>query len=327
MPRVTVLMPVYNASRYLDASLRSVLTQDYDNFEVVIVNDFSTDRSAELVQSFSDRRIRLINNKRNLGVAASLNKGLATAEGTYILRMDADDISLPGRIRKQVEFMEANPEVGISGTWVETIGEQAGYHWKYETNPKKIPSVLFFYCCLAHPSVIMRKALLDFHGLKYSEVHPHAEDWELWIRSSFCFPIANLPEILLQYRINLSSVTRNNSTVQDKTIAGIHNENLGRLGIRPEHGQLDLHRAICACNYQNGADFFANAYMWLQRVMNANRSVHLFKEKEFEEVISEKLIDISLYRTALRFRMWSSLARFAIRRIKLGRVNKRKRLL
>ena len=123
-PKVTVLMPVYNAEKYLIEAIRSILTQSFMDYELLIINDGSTDDSLKIIKSFSDKRIRLVQNERNIGQANSLNKGIKLARGEYIVRMDADDISLSERIKKQVKFMDANPEIGISGTWIKPLYEK-----------------------------------------------------------------------------------------------------------------------------------------------------------------------------------------------------------
>jgi glycosyltransferase involved in cell wall biosynthesis len=314
-PAVTVLMPMYNAACYLDSSVGSILAQTFENLDFLIINDCSTDDSVEIIRSFHDPRIRLVQNDFNIGVAASMNKGLTFSAGKYIVRMDSDDISHPDRIRKQVEFMEAHPEVGISGTWVETIGDEAGIVWKYATNPATVRAKLFFSCCLAQPSVIMRKDLLQKHGLRYDKQFVPAEDWELWIRASFCFSIANLPEVLVQYRIREGSLSRTNRKAYRETIANIHRKNLFRLGIHPDADQLVLHDAICGCDYRQEADFFARSYKWLQEIVAANRRCRLYPEREFEELVSEKIIDISPVRAACKPSLWCALVRLANRRI------------
>ena len=123
-PRVSVFMPVYNAGKDLAEAIQSILDQTYRDFEFVIVNDGSTDTSLQTLQQYTDPRIRLINNDGNKGLIASLNIGLETCQGEYIVRMDQDDISLPQRIEKQVQFLDEHPEYGLAGSWFEDFGEQ-----------------------------------------------------------------------------------------------------------------------------------------------------------------------------------------------------------
>ena len=122
MPRVVVLMPVYNAERYIDSAVRSILQQSFQDVQLLIIDDASSDQSLEVVQHFRDSRIRLEQNERNLGLAATLNRGLQLADCEYLVRMDADDRSLPRRLELQVGFMDSCPEIGVSGTWMRLFG-------------------------------------------------------------------------------------------------------------------------------------------------------------------------------------------------------------
>ncbi|MFT5919102.1 MAG: glycosyltransferase involved in cell wall biosynthesis, partial [Granulosicoccus sp.] len=116
IPLVTVLLPVYNAEKFLEQAIRSVLDQTFTEFEFLIINDGSTDRSEEIIVSFNDSRIRYIKNETNLKLIKTLNKGIEFASGKYIARMDADDISLPTRFEQQVALLEKQPEIGVCGT-------------------------------------------------------------------------------------------------------------------------------------------------------------------------------------------------------------------
>jgi len=118
-PQLTVLMPVYNGGPFLRSAIESILNQDFSDFDFLIIDDGSTDGSHEIAASYADPRIRLESNGRNLGLIATLNRGLDLARGTYVARMDADDIAFPDRLSKQLTFMEAHPEIGLCGTWYE----------------------------------------------------------------------------------------------------------------------------------------------------------------------------------------------------------------
>lgn len=208
-PFVSVLMSVYNAERYLEEAVQSVLIQTYENFEFIIVDDGSEDSSLAIINRIKDKRIRLIVNKKNKGLIYSLNKGLEAAVGKYIIRMDADDISDPERFDTQIRFMEKHPEIGISGTAYQSFGE--GFSFKtriLESNPLQNKADLMFYPVLAHPSVIMRKSVLDENNLRYREEFKNAEDYGLWVEASNFTKISNVRKKLLNYRILGKSITR-----------------------------------------------------------------------------------------------------------------------
>jgi hypothetical protein len=219
-PRVSVVMAVYNAERYLEQAVRSILDQTYGDFELIMIDDGSTDRSPAMLKSFSDGDRRLnVHRQPNSGLIASLNKACALARGTYVARMDADDISLPRRFEKQVQYLDARKEIGVLGTWIQDIGadEQPGPIWPLPTDPATIPWFLMFGNCLAHPSVMMRRELIQ--SLAYRAEAIHVEDYDLWIRASSMSGVANIPEVLLKYRILSQSVSSRHLAVQETQAA------------------------------------------------------------------------------------------------------------
>lgn len=192
-------MPVYNAAKYLDASIKSIFNQTFSNFEFIIINDCSIDNSKKIIKSYDDKRIRYYENYKNLGIAATLNHGLELSKGKYIVRMDADDISLPKRIEKQIDFMETNSKTGICGTYCKTFGlfEKEFF---YPTLHSEILKAILTYNPIAHPTAIFRNDFFKKFKLNYSVKYKYCEDYELWTRAIKYFEIANIPEILLYHR-------------------------------------------------------------------------------------------------------------------------------
>src|SRR6266540_3032517 len=176
MPQVTIIMPMYNGEVYLREAIDSILDQTLTDFEFLILNDGSSDRSPDVVRSYADPRIRLVENEAQMGLVYTLDRGLDLARGTFIARMDCDDCSLPDLLARQVAFLNDHPEVGVCGAWMEAIGARAGYIWRYPTDPERIRCSLLFESALAHPSVMMRRDLLERFELRYSMAYQHAED-------------------------------------------------------------------------------------------------------------------------------------------------------
>lgn len=206
VPRVTVLMSVYNGEAYLRQAIDSILNQTYQDFEFLIVNDGSTDSSRDIILSYKDPRIRMIDNQHNMGLTKSLNRGLEKAKGKFIARMDADDISLPDRFSKQISFLEQHPEVGVLGTWLESIdinGETASI-WKMPVSHSLIVWTLQFNNYLMHPTVMMRRDLVKRAG-GYNLIGP-SQDYDLWCRLAKQTRMANLPEPLVRHRLHESSI-------------------------------------------------------------------------------------------------------------------------
>lgn len=213
-PKVTVLLPVYNGQKYLKDAIQSILDQSYQDFEFLIINDASTDNSKGVIESFTDRRIRYVENKKNLNLLNTLNKGLRLAKGTYIARMDQDDISLLHRIARQVEFLGENPDIGVVGTGFQLIDQSGikGSSIRFPQSPHFIRWSLCFYNPLAHPTVMFRKdPILKIGGYSSLDMGKRgrypSEDYELWRRASKITKLSNMPEVLLYLRKHESNLT------------------------------------------------------------------------------------------------------------------------
>jgi len=216
-PKVTVLMPVYNGERYLHEAIESVLMQTFTDFEFLIIDDASTDRSVEIIKSYNDPRIRLVHNEKNLKLISTLNKGIDLADGKYIARMDCDDISLPQRLAKQVAFLEVHSSCAVVATkivQIDTNGGTIGF-WKGDrkaTTSTEICNRLPLICCVSHPSAMIRKSIISKY--RYNPRQRYAEDYDLWLRlCSDGHEIAKIDEFLLKYRVHQEQVTNLNSQV------------------------------------------------------------------------------------------------------------------
>lgn len=200
--KISVIMSVYNGRPYLKEAIRSILTQTYKNFEFIIVDDASTDDSLKYLKSLKDQRIIIIKNKKNLGLAASLNKALQISSGNFIARMDADDISLPERFKSQLDYLSKHKEVDLCGSWVDLIdekGQKIGEK-KYPTNNLDIKKALCWYPPIIHPTLMSKaKVFKVLHG--YKKEYDMAEDYELLLRAKNTFTMANVDRKLLLWRL------------------------------------------------------------------------------------------------------------------------------
>ena len=147
---VSIVLPVYNAEKYVREAIESILNQTFTDYEFVIINDGSTDGSEKIIQSFKDKRIIYVKNEKNIGIVKTLNKGIEKAFGTYIVRMDADDVSVSDRVEKQVKFMDENPRISISGSWMKYFGSK-DEDVKFPTSESDVSNKMIFLTKSPHP--------------------------------------------------------------------------------------------------------------------------------------------------------------------------------
>lgn len=204
MRSVTVLMPVYNAEKFLAEAIDSILSQSFTDFEFLIIDDGSTDNSASIVRSYSDSRINLVQNEKNLGITKTLNKGIEIASGDLIARMDADDISYPDRLAQQHEYLTDHLDCCLVGTKVRIISEDGKSSWIDDSKAEYTYYNLAFHCSIYHPTVMFRKEIVTKAG---GYVLPYAEDYELWCRLVKNNKLHVLPQVLLDYRMASSSIS------------------------------------------------------------------------------------------------------------------------
>ena len=275
-PKVTVLMPVYNAAPFLAEAMRSILDQTFQDFEFLIIDDGSTDDSAAIIGACTDSRIRLAGNGRNLGLVASLNRGLELARGEYVARMDADDISLPERLERQVRFMDAHPQVGVCGSWVRLFPEKHAGIWKLPETFEDIRCWQFHTVGVAHPSVMLRRKFFREHALWYDPQYRHIEDYELWGRAMQHMQFANIPQILLEYRMSSGQICATHAEEQKAAVAPLRLRRVRELGIEPTAEEQVLHELIMNVELPPAGESLDRAEAWLLRLERANRNSSVY---------------------------------------------------
>ncbi|MBX7227783.1 MAG: glycosyltransferase [Chitinophagales bacterium] len=207
MPKVSVLMAAYNAEKYISDAISSILQQTFTDFEFIIINDGSTDRTEEIILSFNDDRIIYERNVENLGLTKTKYRLIEKAVGEIFIIMDADDISLPQRIELQIKEFDKNPKLGLCGTWAYIIDEVGNKTGKIKVKEKndELKSSLLFWNRFIHPSVAIKSDV--FKIANYNEKVGSAEDLDLWIRISQYFEVINIQSYLLLYRIHNDQIT------------------------------------------------------------------------------------------------------------------------
>ena len=230
MPLVSVLMPVYNGEKFLKEATKSVLHQSFGDFEFIIINDGSKDNTEEIIEDFAkkDNRIVYEKNEKNMGISYTLNKGMRLANGKYIARMDADDISEPERLEKQFEYMENNPNCGVLGTNYVSFYEDTKetFNIVKPENDREIKLCGLFDREFCHPAVMMRTDVFRENGLEYNPEYNGAEDFELWKRAKRFTEFHNLQDFLLRVRINEENLSEHQKTKRALLVNNVINSSL-----------------------------------------------------------------------------------------------------
>lgn len=286
MPKVSVLMPVYNTEKYLEKAIHSIQSQTFEDWELIIVNDGSTDGSRSILEQFKDSRIFCIDNGTNLGLIKTLNKGVEFCNGDFIARMDADDIALPFRLEKQVLFMEQNPDYLMCGTNALVVdnSEKVTGRIRNLADNRFLQINLLFSNPFIHPSVMIKREVLEQN--KFDASYKHIEDYELWSRIAQLGKIANIQEDLLLYRWHDANVSVINAETQSNIKKEIQIRQLKRLDITPTEDELYAHN-ISFNLYHLGnkqelaVDKINEVEAWFTKLVSQNEKVELFPKEDF----------------------------------------------
>jgi len=240
---VSVIMSVYNGEDNLKEAIDSILCQTFQDFQFIIIEDASTDSTYDILKGYGDKRIRIIRNKENIGLTKSLNKALKYATGKYIARMDADDISEPSRLEKQVRFMEKNKEVMLISCSFMQFGE-GNRKIIIRMNENQIKGQLLFGSVLPHPGFMFRRELYSKYNIKYNEKMKYAQDYDFQARISRRFKIACLPDILINYRISSGQISSQKYAEQQSCANMVRKKQLSYYGIQCSQEQVELLRKM-----------------------------------------------------------------------------------
>lgn len=270
LPLVTVIMPLYNTEKFLNEAIDSILQQTFRDFEFIIIDDASTDSSIKIVQSYTDPRIVFVEKKQNTGYTESLNMGLQMATGKYIARMDSDDIAILTRFKKQVEVLNANPDIAVCGTWFQLMGDDNRII-KHPAHFDEVKVAMLQYCAIGHPTAMVRKAVLDKHQLSYDSCFEPAEDYQLWTQISNVAKLSNIPEVLLKYRLHEGQVSTLRTNKQIEISNNIRILQLKHFDISPNAYQRALHLALVSIDKQEMLKYEAKqVHEWLMLLYNCN---------------------------------------------------------
>lgn len=268
-------MPVYNAGKYISEAINSILAQTYNDWELIIVNDGSSDNSEEIILSYAaDPRIKYSTNAHNKGLIYTRNRMIEMAEGEYIAFLDSDDISMPDRLRLQVDFLDNNKDYALCGTWGETINANNEVINKIHlpVRDEDIKSSLLFISTFIQSSIMICKQILIENP--YDIRYPLAEDYELWCRLSKKYKLKNIPEHLTKYRWHESNISKSKKEHLDSLVKEIYKRELSYMGVEATDEELHIHSAIRDKTIQNisDKDYFRQLGYWLRKIAKAASS-------------------------------------------------------
>lgn len=285
-PKVTILMPALNAASFLPETLASIWAQTFGDFELLAVDDGSTDRTPEILAACRDPRLRVLRNETRRKLAGALNRGLDEARGAWIARMDADDLMRPDRLALQVAHVERHPEIGCCGGWVRTFGDGPRKTLKFPRGAEQVPAFSLFYSPFAHPTVMFRRETFEKEGLRYDGSYYPTEDYELWSRAISKFPCDNLPHVLVDYRVHGKSMTGGEWSDMDAQTVRVQRRILAQLGIEPTEEESRIHRAASMGRLPAARESFAQTEAWLRRLEEANRKRAVFDPEALADMLN-----------------------------------------
>ena len=289
MPKVSILMPVYNGEKYIAQAMDSVLSQTFRDFEFIIIDDGSSDKSAEIIKSYNDKRLRHIANSTNLGLAGARNRAIEVSNSDYLAWLDCDDISLPNRLMEQVALLDAHPKIGLCGTWVRTLGLIPEHIWRYPTDPGVVRGRMLFDDPVATSSVMMRRSCLAAEELQFNPRFPPAEDYDLWERISRINGVCNIPKVLTLYRIHPNQISTIKHEQQQKAVWSIQLQLLQQLHIDPSTEDQALHLDIGAnWHFKPDKGRLDATEAWLIKLADANHKSQVFPIDSLKLVLAER---------------------------------------
>jgi glycosyltransferase involved in cell wall biosynthesis len=292
---ISIIVAVHNVEAFLDECIRSMVGQTYRNIEIVLVDDGSTDDTAQIVAGYDDPRICYYKNEKNMGIVYTLNRAYSLCRGEYIARMDADDISLPERFARQVEFLDANPDVAVLGTNCETFDDNGPLYSGWSaTNPAQMKVDLLFSCGVAHPSVMMRREVIQNLG-GYDLNFEGMEDYDLWCRVAENHGVTTLADILFRYRVHSGQVTKNPSEKYMERLRKLKIRQLGQLEISSDclGGEL-----FCAGKRPKTQEEICQTAVFYNQLLESNQEKQFYDpallEQSFRSVILSAALPLGM---------------------------------
>ena len=304
-PLISIILPVYNREKYIEDSIGSILNQTFKNFELIIVDDGSSDNSVGIVEKINDLRIKIFRNSENRGLSNARNIGIQHSSGKYIAFMDSDDISHPRRLEKQLKVLTEKKDIIVCGSWLKLM--DSGSEIKHQKNHNELICQMLINCPLSIGSVLMRSEI--FIEENFDENLRFGEDYEFWSRVIWKGRIHNIQESLLYYRTH----------AQQNSIINIESQHLMDAKIRLrmfqnicyDQEKFDDSLIIKLLTFEKRVAFneFSLYLSWLKKIVKLNKDQNVFPEKNFNQVIDE--IRMKLVFKIFGTRYYNKLSKFS----------------
>jgi glycosyltransferase involved in cell wall biosynthesis len=283
-PAISVIMPVCNCENYVAGAIESILNQSFTDFEFIIIEDGSTDKSLEVIQLYKDKRIILEKNVTRRGCYYCRNLGISMVRGKYICGMDADDISAPERFQRQYKFMEENPETGICGSSHRIF--PGGFISQFITDLEQLKVAFLANNYCSHPSLIMRKEFLDKYNLRYNEEYYFAADFDFCSRAFRFFTVQNIPDVLYHYRRHPGQISTAHSNQQSDYADMIRiNQLVNFLDFNPEEIPVLLHLKLMK-RHPLSIRYKGKAEQWSLRILERNKTIGYYNQEILEKFLA-----------------------------------------
>ena len=288
-PKISVIMPVFNAFPFLSESIQSILNQTFSEFELIILNDKSTDESLQIINNFKaiDNRIVLIDKEQNVGPANLRNEGINIAKGDYIALMDADDIAMPNRFEKQLTFLKNNPEIGLCGTWF-TFFDAESKTIKHSVDSDAIKVSFLHSCNIGNPTVMFKKEVLG--DLKFDNDYVPVEDYDLWSRLLAKTKFYNIPESLLNYRQHNTNISKTKVDNVNRSVRRVKINQLAHLEISDSDPKIDSYLNAVSLKKKLSPEEIIESINASKHLITQNAKINYFNQELFEKHINKVLI-------------------------------------
>lgn len=286
-PLISVIMSTYNEEKYIETSLKSLLNQTFKEFEIIIVDDASTDNTKQLIQNLQDERIRLICNEENQGLTKNLNKALKYVTGKYIARMDGDDIAFPTRFEKQVQYMEKHPETMLVSCYTKSFGD-SDLVFALPDDSEVLKVRMLVRPVYAHPGFMMRRKLIEA-GYQYNEEYRTAQDYEFASRVAEKYKIGLVPEVLLLYRVHKKQISAKAGNQQFDNADKIRKRQLERLGVQLSETEWKNYQDLVKESKVDCLESFDKVYELIQKMLRSNEMTKIYDPKIMEKTLKRML--------------------------------------